>query len=415
MIEPLSGVVDTALVGRFDTNSLAALAIGVSIMSSMTWMFNFLIHAPIQKISNYLGHGKIDKILQTIKLSYLITFVICLLLVVIIYPLRNYIFNFMNVSSEIIILVNEYFTPRLFGQIFVLLFTVNLSVLRGYGHVNSAFVFVSIACFINLILSYLSLYVWNLGIFGVAVSTVFSNVVGFFLSLFFVLKLEKSFVNILKIKIDSDVFKTLVKACLNIFGRSFFLTTCFFLSTKAAASFGILDLAAHQIIMQVWLFASFFTDGVATTGNIISARLIDEKIKLRQILKKLNVIGLGIGVIFCIIFLIFKSSIVFSFTLSEEVASIIDRLWPLIALAQIPLSLAYVLDGHMFGLNQFSSLKKFMIVAFFCIFLPIIYISYYYESLLFVWLSIFAVGIFRLVTNYYVLNQQLKINVSINS
>lgn len=400
MIEPLSGVVDTALVGRFDTNSLAALAIGVSLMSSMTWMFNFLVHAPIQNISSYLGSGNKEKIVQTIKLSYLISIGICFILVATAYPLREYIFNFMSVNEEILNLTDDYFSPRLFGQIFVLLFTVNLSVLRGYAKVNSAFVYVGISCIINLVLSYLSLYVFNLGIFGVALATVFANFIGFSLSLFEVLKLDSSFLRIFKVKIQSDVFKTLVSACLNIFGRSFFLTTCFFLSTKAASSFGVISLAAHQIIMQIWLFASFFTDGVATTGNIVAARLSRDKSGLKFILNKLNILGFSIGLIFCVIFLLFKNQILMSFTNDTVIIDKISTLWYLIAFAQIPLSVAYVLDGHMFGLNQFDKLKKFMIIAFIVFFIPIIGLSYKMESLFLVWFALFMVGMFRLITNY---------------
>ena len=57
----------------------------------------------------------------------------------------------------------------------------------------------------------------------------------------------------------------------DVFGRSFVLTSVFFLSTRMAAKASTVQLAAHQILLQLWLFSSFFTDGVAMTGTILGA------------------------------------------------------------------------------------------------------------------------------------------------
>jgi len=410
MLEPLSSVVDTALVGRYDTNALASLAIGVSVISSLTWMFNFLVHAPIQRISELLGKGDLTGLRSTAKFSMLLALCLGLVLVVVFYPIREFIYSFMSVDPEIVGPTDMYFSYRLFGQVFILLFTVNLAILRGLAKVNSAFFYIFIATAINIIFSYFSLYHFDLGLKGVAIGTVLGNFVGFGLSLIEILRDKNIGPAFFKTKIDPENKKSVVKASANIFGRSFFLTTCFFLSTKVASHIGVVDLAAHQILLQIWLFASFFTDGVATTGNIVCARYYgtDKQIQLRSILTKINLIGLIIGVIFAIAYAIFPYFILNRFTEDQMVLSKIEDVWIYIIIAQVPLSVAYVLDGHMFGMNKFGPLKNFMIMAFFLIFLPIIYYAYSLESLKYVWFAIIGVGLFRLVTNQLTIYRELR-------
>ncbi|EQC46083.1 MATE family efflux transporter [Bacteriovorax sp. Seq25_V] len=410
MLEPLSSVVDTALVGRFDTNFLAALAIGVSVISSLTWMFNFLVHAPIQRISQLLGKGDLDSLRSTAKFSMLLAFALGILLIIIFYPLRGYIYAFMSVDPTIVAQTDVYFSYRLFGQVFILLFTVNLAILRGLAKVNSAFLYIFIATTINIIFSYLSLYHLDLGLKGVAIGTVLGNFVGFICSFIEILRDKNIGIGFLSAHVDKESKLSVVRASANIFGRSFFLTTCFFLSTKVASHIGVVELAAHQILLQIWLFASFFTDGVATTGNIVCARLSGEKRKgeLRNILKKINLLGMIIGFIFALTYAVFPYFVLGRFTEDVSVLSKINEVWIYIVISQMPLAVAYVLDGHMFGMNKFGDLKNYMMMAFFLLFLPIIYFAYTLKSLQYVWIAIIAVGLFRLITNQLTIYRELN-------
>ena len=44
MIEPIAGIVDTALMGHTGTDALAAIAIGVNVVMSISWMFNSIVY-----------------------------------------------------------------------------------------------------------------------------------------------------------------------------------------------------------------------------------------------------------------------------------------------------------------------------------------------------------------------------------
>ena len=409
MLEPLSSVVDTALVGHYDTKSLAALAVGSTMMGAFTWMFNFLIHAPVQSISQAVGERDYLKIHSLTKLALTISFALSIFLLILILPFKDSLYSFMEVGGKVREACDDYFTVRVLGHFGVLFYTVILSVLRGLAKVGLAFKLVGFSTLLNIVLSYLSLYQLDLGLQGVALSTVVSNFAGFLIGFFIYLRINKIEQSFFSVNLNLGLIKEFSSKSLNIFGRSFVLTSCFFLSTKAASSIGQVELAAHQIILQIWLFVSFFTDGLATSGSIVGGRFFNKNNKkLSLIFKKLLVMSFQLGVVFTLSLYLFNSLILMLFTTDAVVISKINDVWPLIVIAQAPLAIAYVYDGLIFGINRFSYLRKHMMIGFIVTFIPLLYYSFKKESLLIVWSALFAIGLYRLVSNYFCIRNEFK-------
>lgn len=413
MLEPISSVVDTALVGRFSTEQLAALAIGATLISSLTWMFNFLVHAPIQGVSEKIGQKRFDEVISLCKVSLLMALGLGLILILVFLPIRFHIYAFMGATENLLKYCDEYFFIRLLGQSSVLLFTVCLALLRGFAKVRVAMAFIGISTFLNISLSYLSLYHWDFGLAGVAGATVFGNTIGMLLSFLTLIRIQEIRDHFWTQKIIRNNIFELGSKALNIFGRSAFLTLSFFLCTKIASHIGVVELASHQIILQVWLFASFFTDGVATTGNIVGARAqsAEQRKELIGIFNKLLFMGAKIGLVFTLAYFFLDELVLQRFTSDQEVLKTIATVWPFIALSQIPLSIAYVYDGLIFGLGNFAFLRKHMMIAFCLVFTPLAVYSYNMKSLIGIWAALIGVGIYRLVSNYFCVRNELRVNI----
>ncbi|WP_419172371.1 MATE family efflux transporter [Halobacteriovorax sp.] len=412
MLEPLSSIVDTALVGNYDTQMLAAMAVGVSIISSLTWMFNFLVHAPIQAISQKLGQKDFPRVVSLIKVTFLIALALGLILSIFLAPFRDNIYQFLSVDPKLYKQCDEYFLTRIYGHTFILLFMSSLSILRGMAEVRTVLFIIGFTTLTNIILSYLGLYIFDGGLASVAAATIIANALGLLIALFLVLN-QKSLKGLfIKSKIALEDAFHMGKNSLNVFMRSAFLTTSFFLATKVASSISIKALAAHQVILNLWLFASFFTDGIATSGNIIGGSLYGNKghENLKEIFRKLLVMGAVVGVIFCILFLTANRFLIGLFTYDQSIYEMIKGVIVFLAIVQIPASIAYVYDGLVFGINRFDFLGKHMVIAFFTCFLPLIYLSFTYQSFLLLWSAIFSVGIYRLISNAYLINKTLKVS-----
>ena len=403
MIEPLTATVDTALVGRLDTQWLAALAVATVIFSSFTWMFNFLIHASTQAVSEAFGSGDWAKVTSKIKVSLGFATVIGLVSTLVLFLVRHQLYSLAGASEEIVIYVEAYFLIRLIGHPFTLLYTTLVSVLRGLTKVNISLYLIALSTSVNVLLSWVFLYKLDMGLQGVAWGSVIANMIGVFAALF-ILILEKELrKNFFKSKLDTSHILHFGKNSFDLFGRSFTLTLCFFLCTKIAAGLGTISLAAHQVMLQVWLFSSFFIDGVALTGNILGANFLAKGETQKLKLLSMRLLGLGslMGLAFTIIYFCSQSQIIGLFTKDELVINAISPIWWVLAISQLLASIAYVYDGILFGLGEFSYLRKHMIIAFIVVFLPVSMITLVQNNLIYLWAALSLLAVYRLFMGHF--------------
>lgn len=55
--DPMLGLVDTAVVGRLGTEQLAALGLGVAVLATVSWVFNFLVYGTTAAVARAVGAG----------------------------------------------------------------------------------------------------------------------------------------------------------------------------------------------------------------------------------------------------------------------------------------------------------------------------------------------------------------------
>ncbi len=408
LLEPLSGTIDTAFVGQISTVWLGGMALAVTLLSSFTWMFNFLVHASTQAVAS----SEDSKVCEAIKTSLSVALVVGVITTFLLWAFKEPLFELVGVNETLYEHSNSYYSIRILGHSFTLLYTTTLSLLRGLGRVNISFFMIGLTTALNALLTYLALFVFDLGLEGAAWGTVLSFVLGSLLSFLYLLNDEKVKGKFLSSRVKKSGWFKFGKNSLNIFGRSFTLTTCFFLSTRFAGSFGIKELAAHQILLQLWLFCSFLLDGVAVTGTVLGAKYYAkreiEKVKL--IFFRLLMIGGVIGIAFTFIYAFGADFLVGLFTKDDDVIKVIFSFWLLIVLSQITNSFAFVYDGLLFGLEEFGYLRKFMIIGAIFVFLPLAFIAVNTNSLAFLWVGMISLNVFRGFTGFYKIRKEIYVN-----
>ena len=407
LLEPIASVIDNAFVGNLNTNWLAALAYGTMILSSVSWVFNFIIHVTTESISKVFGQGNQKDIVGLTQVTILIALIIGITTSGSMYFFRNYLFSLIGVSENLRTVTEDYFFIRLLGHPFTVLFLSSVSLLRGISKVKTTMFILFFSSGINSILNYIFLYRLSLGPEYAAWGTNISMAIGFFLAIFVHLKTIGA----------RDIFKTrsfyfsdflnFSNKSLNLFVRSFCLTTIYFLSTRIAGAIGLMDLAAHQILLQFWLFASFFIDGVAIVANIYVSRWANrgsEK-KVKWAIKECFYQGSFFGLLFIIIYFFFKSWLWAKFTHDLEVLNILEKIWPLIVWSQLLNAMAFVVDGILFGAAAYAFLRNMMLIILIFVFFPFAYFSYSTSQLHLLWAGLIAVSAFRLIIGLFKVNK----------
>lgn len=397
-MEPLAGVVDTALVGKLDTALLAALAVGTTLLSSFTWVFNFLIHASTQAVAS-ANH---DEIGARARVSFSISIIVGLVTAIVLYFFRPWLYDLISDGNIRHDLIDLYFVPRLIGHPFAIVFMTALSILRGLSRVNIALVFVLVTTALNIFLSWLLLYPMNIGLSGAAWGTVLANILGMIACLLVLLREERVRKSAKRIP-PKDEWFSFGKNSLNLFGRSLAITGSLFIGSRLAAQQGATTLAAHQILLQVWLFVSFFIDGIAITANIKGAEYSKHKQQenFSQMVRRVLALGCVIGGVFTLLYFVLEHPIQNLFTNDSAVIVLLSGIWPWIALTQIPNSIAFIYDGLLFGLGSlggFVWVRRWMLCAGILVFLPI---ALTVDGLNGIWFGLIGMNLFRLVTGFW--------------
>lgn len=189
--------VDTLMLSHYDEYAVGAVGNANTIMFMMNILFNVIATATSVVVAQYLGAKRFDKMNMIYTLSVIVNFVIGVFFSVAFCAANPFIMNFLHVSPE----MRPYSMIYLYivggGGFLLALYNVMLQILRCNGYPKIG-MYVTLAInVINIGGNYLFLYgplaPLNIGVAGVAISTVVSRLIAVIavFAFFFVKKIGK--------------------------------------------------------------------------------------------------------------------------------------------------------------------------------------------------------------------------------
>ena len=410
LLEPLASLVDTLYLGQLGIKHVAALAVASAVFNSLTWIFGFLIHVSTQAISFRIGAKQYPQAINLFKVSLLLALILGIGSSFILSLFSTPILNLAGSTPEIEGLLKEYFFIRLWGQPLILIGLILIAGLRAYQKVNQAFIIGGISILSNIFLTGLLLLVLQWGIKGVAIGTVSSYAILLALGVWQLGKIQGFWPQFLREKIRHGEWLVVSRNSLNFFGRSAALTIVFFSTTKIASQFGTHLLAAHHILLQLWLFSSFFIDGLAVTGTLLGAQYLGEGklFALKQMIRNISLLSFGMGICFLIFYWAIGSSLWPLFSNNPNLWQTLSLFWPLIWASQPLNALAFIADGILFGMESFQYLRQQMWIGHLLTYWPLAIFSIWsnnYAALL--WGLILLSG-YRVISGYLKIKRALR-------
>ena len=136
-------------------------------------------------------------------------------------------------------------------------------------------------------------------------------------------------------------------------------------SSFAAATLSATRGAAHQICFQVWLAASLLADAVAMAAQALIAQAIAlvDGLRVRTIVRRTLALGLASGFANAIVLATLSRPLVAVFSADTAVLSAAAQVWPFVVLSQPLNTLAFVADGLLFGASDFRWCALMSVVA----------------------------------------------------
>ncbi|XVF59878.1 hypothetical protein PTKIN_Ptkin07bG0311200 [Pterospermum kingtungense] len=372
-IEPLAQLMETAFIGRLGAYELASAAVSMSIFNIISKVFNIpLLSVATSFVAEDISKARKEfasdesterKLLPSVSTALLLALAIGIFEASAMYVGSALFVNIMGLSSAspMYIAAQNFLSVRAIGAPAVVVYLASQGIFRGFKDTKTPVLCLGLGNLSAVFLFPLLMDYYGLGVTGAAVATVLSQ---YIVAALMVWHLNK------KTVLSFPGFKnTQVAGYLKsggfLLGRTLVSVMTITLSTSMAARLGPLNIAAHQICLQVWLSVSLLFDAQAASGQalIASSFAKGEYARVKEITYCVLKTGLFIGVSIAVILGSSFGSLATLFSRDREVLRIIRSLMLFISCSLPVTALAYTFDGLHYGISDFSFAAFSMMVV----------------------------------------------------
>ena len=265
-VDPLLTLVDTAFVARVGVDELAALGVDTAILGFVFFGFNFLAYATTPLVAQALGRGNQAEARRWVGDALVLAVILGVLAALVIEVLAPWFVGLMGAGDEVAGPAVSYLRIRGIATPAVLLVTAGHGAFRGYQDTKTP-LFVALGVnLINLLLDPLLIFVAGWGIEGAAIATVVAQYAGAIWFLRLIRSrgmadrpagLREAIPTILSLGRNGILVS--IRTGFLLFGLTF--------AAGTATRLGAEEIAAHQVVMQVWLLAAMIADSFAIAAQ----------------------------------------------------------------------------------------------------------------------------------------------------
>lgn len=327
IIEILTSVVDTAFAGHISSQSSQALtAMGLispllAIFTAMQTLFAISTSIMIAKYMNdkeNLNKHFIVGIIMSVAVSLFTS--------IIIYIFMDHILKLLGADRHILILAKEYLSTQLISSIFSSLGYTLVSSIRALGYPNMEFIIIILAVIINIVCNGILTFGFALGLKGIALGTLISEVVCAFIALKWLIR-KKLWVN--KLKVNSKEFISITISLFKIGVTQTIIQvlagcTGFFIN-GSLLNFGNQNyIAIWNVVQNIYMLMLMPIVGISQGSQTILAYFgsIKNEIKSNETIK-ISIIYCGIYGLIAALIIIFGGDMILSlFGMSSNIKDI---------------------------------------------------------------------------------------------
>lgn len=184
ILQAAYGAVDLLVVGRFgDAAAISAVGTGSAFMQMVTFVITSLAMGATVTIGRRIGEQKPQDAGNAVGTTIVIFAVFGVILTVLLELFSKNIALILQVPAESLEKTITYLRICSGGILVIIAYNVISGILRGFGNANLPFIFVGIACVVNVIGDLILVGVFHMDVAGAAIATVAAQLVSVIASL----------------------------------------------------------------------------------------------------------------------------------------------------------------------------------------------------------------------------------------
>ena len=379
--QQLYSTVDSIVVGQeIGDNALAAVGSAAPVLNMLLALFIGISAGTNIMVSQYYGAKNREGLSYSIGNSLTVTAIACLILIAVASPLIRPSLVLLKTPASIIDWCADYLMISLVGIAGMAYYNILSGVLRGLGDSTSSLIYLLIATVLNIGLDIFFVKVVNMGVGGVALATVISQMISSILCVLKLAKMRDCFDFGWKfIKPRKQYVKTVVRLGIPSGLTQAIFSSAMIIVQSLTNCFGEQFIAANVVVMRVDGFAMMpnFSFGTALTtyaGQNVGAGHYD---RVTKGAKQGTLMAVGCSATITGIILLFGKNLMKVFTDTNELVELSYYLMMILAVGYIAVAVTQSLSGIMRGAGDTMTPMWISLITTVLIRVPIAYgISY---------------------------------------
>ena len=359
---PLLSLIDLAIVGHLGSPVfVGAIAVGGTVFNMLYWLFGFLRFGTSGLTAQAYGAGdKIGQQLMGVR-ALLIAAMLGVLLILLQYPLSLLAFGIMNPDEATFAVAEVYFEILIYGAPAVL---IQYALTGWFVGIQNTRVPMFVSLLINVVnvaVSLLLVYVWDMGIEGVAYGTLIAQWCGCVVAMAVARLPLARWHGVWSM----TAFRRFFSINVDIFLRTLCLIAVTMWFTRSGAMQGAVILSVNALLMQMFTLFSYFMDGFAFASEALCGKFYGaaDYAGLRTCVRRFVRWGFAMAGIFTVLYAIGGDFLIAILTddAAIRLAANDYRYWAVL----IPMCgfLAFMADGVAIGLTQTRMMLRSMLVS----------------------------------------------------
>ncbi len=265
-IDPLLTLADTAFVARLGTVELAALGVDTAILGFAFFAFNFLAYVVTPLVARALGQGRQDEARRWVGDALLLAVVLGVVVAIVLEIAAPLFVDLMGATPDVADPAVSYLRIRALATPAVLVVTAGHGAFRGHKDTRTPLKVALGVNLLNLVLDPLLIFGLGWGLQGAAIATVAAQYLGAVWFLRLIARREmatrpRGFAESLPSLLDLGRNGLLLSA------RTALLLIALTVSASVATRLGPAQIAAHQLVSQMFLLSALLADSFAIAAQ----------------------------------------------------------------------------------------------------------------------------------------------------
>ena len=353
---PLLGLCDTFITGHLGSERyIAAVAVGTMLVNSLYWLFGFLRMGTTGLTAEAFGWNDEEMQRRIFTSSLILALLLGMALILLNRPLAQLMLFIMDPPEATARLGADYFRLSILSAPAMLASMAVTGWMIGRQNTLYPMILALSVNIINITLSFWFVFGLESGFIGVAAGTCAANWCGLFLALFLArgLQSEDRLLAPLRGLWKAMDMRRFFRVNSDLMLRSGCIMAVLFAMTSFAGRMGDNTLAVNAILMQFFMFFSYFMDGFAFSGEAMCGKFAGaaERGMITLTVKGLGLWSALMVVLFTLIYLFFITPVTSLLTDEGSVISGVTAMRTVAALIPVISASAFIFDGIYIGIT----------------------------------------------------------------